>query len=236
MMLMLTQDSHRLTQEQNHNTLRLNLFLGFILCVAAVLLFATLAKSIVSSGQIVQYDQRIATDLHASASPNETMAFKLITLLGFQGLWIVVAGLAIYLLYKRHFAQLTVWLIGYLGGELLNAALKMVFNRPRPVFTDPLLTAANASFPSGHAMASLVVYGLLTFLILIRMRKTILRLAIILVAITLIVLIGISRIYLGVHYFSDVMGGYIVGSAWLIVCISALNFFERKNGPGLSER
>jgi undecaprenyl-diphosphatase len=150
-------------------------------------------------------------------------------------LWIVVGAVAIYLLAKHNYAHLTVWIMGYLGAEILNAALKTVFNRPRPVFTNPLLTAANASFPSGHAMSSLVVYGLLAFFILLRVRGPVVRSVLILLTVALIILIGISRIYLGVHYFSDVMGGYIIGSAWLIVCISALNIFERKNGPGLSE-
>jgi undecaprenyl-diphosphatase len=206
----------------------LELFLGFIICAAALLLFSLLAKNIIGNSSLVQLDQNVATALHAWATPNSTLIFEIISLLGFQVLWGVVAVVALYYTLKRYWIHLIVWLAGYVGAELLNALLKMAFNRPRPFFTDPLLTAANASFPSGHAMVSLVVYGLLAFFILLQVKSAWARSAIILGTILLVLLIGISRLYLGVHYFSDVAAGYVGGVIWLTICINAMNVAEAR--------
>ncbi len=77
-------------------------------------------------------------------------------------------------------------------------------------------------------MSSLVVYGLLAFFIMLSLRNSLARTAVLLLASALILMIGFTRIYLGVHYFSDVVGGYIIGAAWLSVCISAVNIFENR--------
>ena len=93
----------------------------------------------------------------------------------------------------------------------------------------PLLTARGWSFPSGHAMGSLVAYGMLAYLLL---RETHLgrhqRMLVIISAALLVLLIGLSRLYLGVHYFSDVIGGYAAGVVWLAACISGLEIVRRR--------
>jgi undecaprenyl-diphosphatase len=86
------------------------------------------------------------------------------------------------------------------------------------------------SFPSGHAMMSMIGYGMLTYFVLIRVQNRWARFAIVIAAAILIFLIGFSRIYLGVHFFSDVVAGFAAGGLWLITCIGALEFLRNRQG------
>jgi undecaprenyl-diphosphatase len=152
-----------------------------------------------------------------------------ISMLGLQILWVVVVVVAIYYLVKRHWAHLGIWLIGIAGAELLTQVIKMTFQRARPVFDHPLLTALNYSFPSGHALVSLVMYGLLGYFVLLNLHNAWSRNIAVIVTVLLVLLIGISRIYLGVHYLSDVVAGYAAGTIWLTLCIDAMNYIETKH-------
>ncbi|MFC3885203.1 phosphatase PAP2 family protein [Bacillus songklensis] len=103
------------------------------------------------------------------------------------------------------------------GSRTLNWLLKETFDRPRPEI-DQLVHEAHYSFPSGHAMNSMAFYGCLALLLVIYCReKKTLRLTIHILLLILILLIGTSRIYLGVHYFTDILAGYSMGFAWLYV-------------------
>src|SRR5262249_19183800 len=85
------------------------------------------------------------------------------------------------------------------------------------------------SFPSGHALVSLVMYGLLGYFVLMNLHHAWSRNIVVLVPILIVLLIGISRMFLGVHYFSDVAAGYVAGTIWLTLCIDAMNFIETKH-------
>jgi undecaprenyl-diphosphatase len=139
-----------------------------------------------------------------------------------------VAAVAVYCAIKRQWNHLVMWLVAWLGAELLTQLLKLSFHRPRPVVAHPLITAAEFSFPSGHASVSLVVYGMLAFFILLGLRSTLLKALVIVVTVLLVLLIGISRLYLGVHYFSDVAAGYVMGVIWLTICIDGMNILEHR--------
>jgi undecaprenyl-diphosphatase len=102
-----------------------------------------------------------------------------------------------------------------------------MFHRTRPTWDVPLLTARGWSFPSGHAMGSLVAYGMLAYLLVRDPKGRPPRMAIVAGAVTLVLLIGLSRMYLGVHYFSDVVGGYAAGMVWLAACITGLEVARR---------
>lgn len=117
-----------------------------------------------------------------------------------------------------------------LGGVTLMFLLKMLFNRPRPLI--PLLReAAGLSFPSGHAMMSFSFYGLLIYLVWHNVKKGWLRSTAIVFLLFLILLIGFSRIYLRVHYASDVLAGFCVGIIWLVLSLwvtRRIETFSRK--------
>jgi undecaprenyl-diphosphatase len=131
------------------------------------------------------------------------------------------------LLRQRRRVLLVGWVGALAGGALLDLALKLAFRRPRPVWESPYLAASGWSFPSGHAMGSLIAYGMLAYLLVLHLRSRSARLAVAAGAILLVLAIGFTRLFLGVHYFSDVMAGYAAGTVWLAVCVSGLEVLRR---------
>jgi len=215
--------------------LGLHLTIGLLLSLGALWLFGGIAEDIIHHDPLTQFDLTIADAFHRHASPTGVTIAKGVSLLGspiFIAAWgLVVVGL---LLVRRLYLLLGGWIAALAGGGLLDVALKQMLHRTRPTWDVPLLTARGWSFPSGHAMGSLVAYGMLAYLLVVREahpRRQ--RVAVIACAALLILLIGLSRIYLGVHYFSDVVGGYAAGVVWLAACISGLEVVRRRpQGPG----
>lgn len=115
------------------------------------------------------------------------------------------------------------------GGMLLNVWLKAVFQRARPHFDDPLLVIDSYSFPSGHTMAATVFYGALAAIIFTRVTDWRWRCVIIFGATFMIALVGFTRIYLGVHYLSDVAAAMIEGAAWLTISLTAFQTVRRRS-------
>lgn len=127
---------------------------------------------------------------------------------------------------KRRWYSIKIGVIA-LSSVLMMHLLKLIFNRPRPLV--PLLEPAiGLSFPSGHAMTSMTFFGLLIYFINGHTGNKIARILLISLMIALILLIGISRIYLRVHYPSDVLAGYCMGTIWLILSLKFLNRMERR--------
>jgi undecaprenyl-diphosphatase len=103
--------------------------------------------------------------------------------------------------------------------------MKLAFHRARPVLDDPLLTLASYSFPSGHVAGSTLMYGLIVAWAFTRTRRPLVRAAVVAAAAGAIVLVAFTRMYLGVHYLSDVVAAFAEGVAWLALCLSALTAF-----------
>jgi membrane-associated phospholipid phosphatase len=172
-----------------------------------------------AAGGLVPFDLAIGSWLHANATGFGTGAFAAVTQLGgSQALLAVTLAATLWLLVRRRVAHAALMLAALGGGQALNAALKGVFERPRPSFAEPLATAAGFSFPSGHAMVSLTVYGALAFVIAAGMGGRRRQALVLAFALALVLAIGFSRVYLGVHYASDVLAAYSAGLAWLTLC------------------
>jgi undecaprenyl-diphosphatase len=112
---------------------------------------------------------------------------------------------------------------------LLNSTVKVLVDRPRPTFADPVATARGLSFPSGHAMAVAVNYGALLLVYLPALARRWKRVATI-VAMTIVVAVGVSRLVLGVHYVTDVLGGWLLGLAWLALSTAAFSIWRVERG------
>jgi undecaprenyl-diphosphatase len=139
----------------------------------------------------------------------------------------VVVGTALLVAWHRHWYDLLALVLTVPGGVGLNVFLKSAFRRGRPTFTDPLLVLATYSFPSGHAVAATCLYGVLATFAVRRIRPWHCRVAVGGVAGLVIILVGFSRLYLGVHYLSDVLGGIAAGVAWLAMCLTAVETMRR---------
>jgi undecaprenyl-diphosphatase len=144
------------------------------------------------------------------------------------GVTVMTLAICAYLWMK----DLRIWLLRLMlavfGGMLLNALLKQVFMRARPGFENPLLVLTSYSFPSGHTMMATVFYGALCALVVAKVRDWRARGLAVVVSAGLILLVGFSRIYLGVHYLSDVMAAIAEGLAWLAFCLIAVEELGRR--------
>lgn len=186
---------------------------GLLAAMLSLFLFAKLASEM-REGETASFDNAVRSWVHHFASPGMTQAMKFISLLGYD---ILIAELVIaFLIFLRlRWRRAAVWLsVTMAGAVLLDVTLKQVFHRQRPV---PYFGYAphSYSFPSGHALASFCFYGVLAGLIADRVERLSVRIAVGLVAAILVLAIGISRIYLGVHYPSDVVAGYIAAAMWV---------------------
>ncbi len=127
---------------------------------------------------------------------------------------------------KRHAAWLTVAAVA--GGQLLNTLLKAGFARPRPDLVPHAVEVFSASFPSGHAMASAATYLTLGALLARVQRRRRLKLYTLGLAVALTLLVGVSRVYLGVHWPTDVLGGWAAGAVWALLCWLAALWLQRR--------
>ena len=129
--------------------------------------------------------------------------------------------LSLWLGWRRRWLHLAALLAAMVSGVALNLTLKYAFVRPRPEFANAYYHETGFSFPSGHAMLAVVFYGLLAYLLVCTIPRWKWQAIFVLGAATLALLIGFSRLYLGVHYLTDVLGGWAAGSLWLAACITA---------------
>jgi len=193
--------------------------IGAIFCVLLTLGFAWLAKGVFSD-RFVAFDDGVITWLHGywgAATDNMMLFFTTIGEAWVLGLLIAVAAYAL-TRYGRWIDAAGLVLAGA-GAGLLNMLLKNIFDRARPdLFAGPI-HLTTYSFPSGHAMGSIAVYGMLAFVGARLTHQRLLRYAIVLVAALIVFFIGLSRIYFGVHYPTDVIGGYLAGAIWLAITI-----------------
>jgi membrane-associated phospholipid phosphatase len=184
-----------------------------------VALIAFAAVLLAAAGEtIVGVDEAVAASLHGQATPAATMGFTLVTQLGSTVVLLAVAASAaacLARLGRRWDAAFVV--LAFAGAEALTWSLKALFQRERPSFDDPIATASSFSFPSGHALVSLAVYGALAYVALGSRRSRGIRAAFIAGTALAVAAIGFSRLYLGVHYLSDVLAGYAVSVAWLLL-------------------
>jgi undecaprenyl-diphosphatase len=196
-----------------------------VLTGGAALVFLRLVFELLE-GENLPFDRSIllslrqTTDLSVPIGPGWlTHAMDDLTSLG----GITVLGLltlvsTVYLLLRRRRAVALLLLLSVAGGWLISNALKLGIARPRPDIVPHLIDVSDLSFPSGHAMLSAVTYLTLGALLSGMQRERPLKIYVVSIAVLLTVLVGISRVYLGVHYPSDVLGGWCAGAVWAAVC------------------
>lgn len=185
----------------------------WIVMLVCAVLFLWIVDNIFEN-DIDKFDYMIYSMVSISMHPITTTFFKIITYFGDWMIIIPACIICVIFLKEKRYKYLVASNLAIIF--ILNQVLKMVFNRPRPV-ENRLIEASGYSFPSGHSMVSMAFYGLLIYLAYKNIKNKKIKYAICIGLTLLIVLIGISRIYLGVHYASDVAGGFLLSIAYLIV-------------------
>lgn len=198
---------------------------GLVLAVACAWAFFAIADEVPEQGRMVALDTATTVWLQTHGTESGETIFSAVAWLGSAGLvWIAVAtGLA--LAARRSWSRVGLLTIGCGGAWVINQFLKAVFHRERPSFATEFVSNGSFSFPSGHAMESIVVYGLLAYLVAERFPPSlpVVRFG----WLSLVAVIGFSRVYLGVHYASDVAAGFAAGFVWLFTCVTGYRFTRR---------
>ncbi len=210
-------------------------FIAFLAPAALLLAFFRIAGEM-KEGETDSMDRAVLAALRAPGDAHDPigpawvdMMVKDLTSLGSTSVLTLLTLTAVGFLFvaKRYGSALAV-IVSISGGTLLSALLKSAFERPRPAFIADGVTIDSFSFPSGHAMLSAVTYLTLGALLTQSEPQRQVKIYITGVAIALTVVIGLSRIYLGVHYPTDVLAGWIVGAAWALACREAERLIEAR--------
>jgi undecaprenyl-diphosphatase len=207
---------------------------GATIAVLCTWLFAELAGT-VRSGATQRFDDAIMHWVGTHQNPIVHKVMVEITSLGtgtVVGMLVFVSGTFLWLNRHKHSAILL--MVATVGGLILNNLLKYGFNRPRPRIFEWGTYAMSSSFPSGHAMSSVIVYGTVAYLAARLQQRLASRVLTLTFAGLVIALICASRIYLGVHYPSDIAAGVVVGLAWAGFCMAVLEaaqLYAKRNAP-----
>lgn len=207
------------------------------LTLGAIGIFVDLAEDVQTADSITALDLQWAEWLHAHPTPVLTRLMVAVsTLHDMLSLSVLTLLLASFLAWRGQ----RDWLLGLMlavpGGMMLNTFFKFVFERARPHFTDPLVTLTSYSFPSGHVAGSTLLYGFLGAWLIRRTSSLAGHVAIILGALLMITLVAASRMYLGAHFFSDVLAAFFESLAWLGLCLVGMHLSRgratwSKQGP-----
>ena len=202
---------------------------ALMVTVFAAIVFAALAWSVHEHNEVADYDEEIAKAMEADrlANPELQKIMTKVTNVGSPETLFVVAFVAtVALLRLRRLWLSVIWVLLIAGGDHLNKVIKDVFERPRPAMTDLVPKPGQApswSFPSGHAMDSMIGYGMLVYVLWLTVPRPWFRMVLVLL---LVVLIGFSRVYLNAHYPSDVLAGFAAGMVVLGLGIAIIEVFR----------
>ncbi len=209
--------------------LGLQLTLGALVLLGAAWLFGGITEDVIHGDPLTIVDQRVASWFGDHSTPPLTQVMQLVSdLHNTIPVTTVAMILALFLAWRHQWYWLTSLVIALPIGMLLNAVTKVIIERPRPYFRDLVGSLVSYSFPSGHTAAATLLYGFLAAFLIVHVQAWRWRLLIALGACFLIVLVGLSRIYLGLHYLSDVLAAIAESIAWLAFCLTAMNTLQRR--------
>ena len=206
----------------------LRLLIGLILAVGALIFFGWLADGIFE-GELKVFDDAVRQAANRMASPMLTQFMIFVSFVGSAFVLVPLGIVAVIVFLRLKWRRATVLFFITMAGEIvLSLTLKAAFQRPRPEAFFGYELPSSYSFPSGHSLGAFCFFGILAWLISTRMESRLIRVLIRLAAVALIFTIGFSRIYLGVHYPSDVIGGYSAALVWTVTVALGDFFFQRR--------
>jgi undecaprenyl-diphosphatase len=200
------------------------------------LLFFSLVAVLIRADKLLVFDHAIIEWVQSQEAPFITSIMKFFTEIGSTKIVVFLCLFIIFFLYKvlHHRTELFLFISVVVGSPILNLLLKEIFQRARPDL-HRLIEIGGYSFPSVHAMNAFTVYGVLTFLLWRHIFNRGGRTLLLLISSSVIIMIGVSRIYLGVHYPSDIIGGYFASGFWLATSIWFFQWYTERR-PQLASR
>jgi len=200
--------------------------LALAAAVLSAVAFARIAEDYLTNDPLARW-------LSGERGTGGTDIFRVLTFIGSPAAALAIATIVCVLLYRRRqLVEAALLPVALAGGELLNVVLKLSFHRPRPEVA--FVHLDTYSFPSGHAMLSTTAYGALAYLVWSHLHARRARFALTAGTVVLVALICFSRLYLGVHYLSDVLGGAAAGAFWLAVSIAVQTLYGERFARALA--
>ena len=208
-----------------------HVLLGLALSILFTVVFARLLDFVKDSGSdVTPFDRDILYWMRAHRAPGLTSAATFLAHTGSPPVIVGIAAGAALLGLAWRKVRGAAWTlpIAVIGAGLIIQGVKLIVKRPRPSFFTPLLHEAGFSFPSGHSLIAMVVYGLLGYFVLHLFKNHLARLIVRVVTVLVVFSIGVSRVYVGVHYPTDVLAGWTAGIPWLIACLALHEVLARR--------
>lgn len=217
--------------------LGLHLTVGLIVAVLAIWAFSALLDAVLDNATLVRFDVWAVNWIHARATSRGLDVFSAISNAGSpRAMTILAIGGAIALIMMRRRVALTTWIAAFVGSTVIENVIKLAVHRSRPPYGAKYLINHSYSFPSGHAMASFIGVGMLLYTLgLFWHPRRPWRTIVTVLGICFVLLVGFSRLYLGVHYPSDVLGGFTASAAWMAVCVSGMGIVLHRRGIASSQ-
>ena len=216
-------DKRKQTSGERKFRISATLVVALIVCLGLLLFFLALAREIVSQQKLASIDVNVLSALRKNSTAAGDQIAVVVSLVGSPiSMSILAVAGAAWLIRGKRWATLATWVIAFAGATALAEGFKRAIARPRPTGAEAFLHGASFSFPSAHTVGATVGFGMLAYLIYVggkpsRAKGSMLAFAAAFMAIA----VGISRLYLGVHYATDVAGGLAIGGSWLMACIIA---------------
>lgn len=218
--------SGRLAQSEY---LFLHLSIGLLISFAVIGIFGSITEDIVEGSPLTRFDEMVAIRMHDAVGQTALEAFRVLSATGSaraMSLLLVVGALV--LLARRRTLDFLAWVAAFLGGALLDVALRAVVRRSELPFAADVVAGWRTGLASGHALGALVGFGMLAYLLVVSTRRRSAQVATVTAALLIVVAIAVSRLFLGVHYVSDMAAGIAAGMLWLTTCISGLEIAKQQ--------
>lgn len=202
---------------------------GLVAFLLGMLVFSILAFNVVTNGPLLAWDKPVDLALYQRASHDPSISQEAMRFSGNLGTYYATGiGLlmAIILIFKKRWYALSMLVLGVMGGAGWFYVLSRAFGRPRPVLPTQLDPISVPGFPSGHCMTAVLLYGLILYLLFPHLHSTWMRILATIDMVAIMLLIGYSRLYLGSHYPTDVIGGFAFGLSWAALVYTGIELFR----------
>ncbi len=200
-----------------------------LICLLALYLFGKIVLSVIGQKGLTDFDRDAASALHGVTTPGGVEFWGFVSHLGTYPVMGALAAILVILLWRRgERMYVFACLIAMIGASMLNEQMKLLVHRPRPYWAAPLANESTFSFPSGHSLGAVVGYGMLVYGIFLLNRRRSIWMTAAIGGLIIVLAIGYSRMYLGVHFFSDVIGGFALGGFWLAACITGFTVARQR--------
>lgn len=211
------------------DALGLPLTVGLVIMILGCWMFADIAEDIRPNEPLFALDLRVTNWFHAHATPGLTTLARIATTFGSVGFVTAASVVGLLLLLRaRAWDRLLAFALTMVGGSGINIILKHLFHRQRPVLENPLVTLSSFGFPSGHTMGATLLYGFLALLAAHSLKTWRQRMSVSSATGLMIAAVGLSRIYLGAHYLTDVLAAIAAAAAWLALCWTTVEVFRKR--------